>query len=207
MSDWIKASPMFTGIISAVGEVQAISRENGAKLTLSVPFATDDVAIGASLACNGICLTVTGKGQKTLSFEASQETLERTTLGAWAAGAPVNLERPLKAGDELGGHMVMGHVDGVSKITAIEPIEGGQALTLTLPGAIAHLVAEKGSITLDGVSLTVNGIGKDTFSVVLIPHTGAVTTFGDLKAGDKVNVEADVFARYSARLQELKGNR
>ncbi len=195
---------MFTGIITAVGAVQAISRESGAKLTLSVPFATEGVAIGASLCCNGICLTVTAKRAKALSFEASEETVVRTTLGAWATGTPVNLERSLKAGDELGGHMVMGHVDTFSEITAIEPIEGGKALTLTLPREIAHLVAEKGSIALDGVSLTVNGVGKDTFSVAIIPHTGAVTTFKGLKAGDKVNVEADVFARYSARFQEVK---
>jgi riboflavin synthase len=197
---------MFTGIITAVGAVQAMSRENGVKLTLSTPFATGDVAIGASLACNGICLTVTEKGPKTLSFEASEETLERTTLGAWAEGTPVNLERSLKAGDELGGHMVMGHIDGISEISAIEPIEGGQTLTLTLPGAITHLVAEKGSIALDGVSLTVNRVGPEDFSVAIIPHTRAATTFKGLKTGDKVNVEADVFARYSARLQEVKGN-
>jgi len=196
---------MFTGIITAVGKVQAISRENGAKLTLATPFATADVAIGASVACNGVCLTVTEKGEKLLSFDATEETLNRTTLGNWRAGTPVNLERSLKAGDDLGGHMVMGHVDAISEITAIEPIEGGWTLTLALPGAIAHLVAEKGSVALDGVSLTVNNVGEDSFSVAIIPHTGAVTTFQNLKAGDKVNLEADVFARYSARLQEVKG--
>ena len=198
---------MFTGIISAVGKVKAITHENGAKLVLGTPFVVVDVAMGASIACNGICLTVMEKGDKTLSFEASQETLDRTTLGGWGTSTPVNLERSLKAGDELGGHMVMGHVDGVAEITAIQPIEGGKAVTLTLPAAITHLVAEKGGIAVDGVSLTVNQVGDNDFTVAIIPHTGAVTTFKDLGVGDKVNVEADVFARYSARLQDVKDKR
>jgi len=196
---------MFTGIITAVGSVRALSRENGVKVTLDVPFVTNEVAVGASVACNGICLTVVDRGEKALTFEASEETLKRTTLGNWGEGTPVNLERSLKAGDELGGHMVMGHVDAVAEITAIEPIEGGKAMTLSLPAEIAHLVAEKGSVTLDGVSLTVNGVSGETFTVAIIPHTAAVTTFRNRKTGDKVNVEADVFARYSARLQEVKG--
>jgi len=195
---------MFTGIITAVGRVKTIAHENGVKLTLAVPFDVTDVAIGASVACNGICLTVMDKGDKALSFEASQETLDRTTLGFWTKDTAVNLERSLKAGDELGGHMVMGHVDGVAEITAIEPIEGGRAVTLTLPATITHLVAEKGGVAIDGISLTVNSVGDNDFTVAIIPHTGAVTTFGNLSVGDKVNVEADVFARYSARLHEVR---
>ena len=196
---------MFTGIISAIGTVQEISRENGLRLTLSVPFSTADVAIGASLACNGICLTVSGKSDETLYFDASEETLARTTLGGWKIEDEINIERPLKAGDELGGHMVMGHVDAVVEILEIRKIEGGRAFRFVLPASIAHLVAEKGSVTLNGVSLTINGVEKDTFSVAIIPHTEAVTTFKSLKVSDKVNLEADVFARYSARLKEVTG--
>ncbi len=197
---------MFTGIITDIGTVRAIVNENGAKLTLGVPFDVADVKIGASVSCNGICLTVAGKAEKSLSFDASAETLARTTLGAWAEGDEINIERSLKAGDELGGHMVMGHVDAVAKVLKISEIEGGKGITLELPGAIAHLIAEKGSIAVDGVSLTVNALGKGCFEGAIIPHTQAVTTFGSLKSGDKVNLEADVFARYSARLKEAVGN-
>lgn len=196
---------MFTGIITNIGTVRTVSHGNGAKLTLSVPFATDDVTVGASVCCNGICLTVIGKDKESLSFETSAETLTRTTLGGWQVSDAINLERSLKAGDELGGHMVMGHVDAVAEILEISKIEGGRAFRFALPAPIAHLVAEKGSVTLNGVSLTVNRVKENHFEVALIPHTEAVTTFKSLKAGDKVNLEADVFARYSARLKEVTG--
>ncbi len=194
---------MFTGIITDIGTVRTIFMENGAKLTLAVPFDASGVTIGASVACNGICLTVTGRDDASLAFEASAETLARTTLGGWAEGDAVNIERSLKAGDELGGHMVMGHVDAVAKVLDIREIEGGQGITLELPSAIAHLVAEKGSVAVNGVSLTVNSVAEDRFEVAIIPHTSKVTTFKSLKSGDKVNLEADVFARYSARLKEV----
>lgn len=197
---------MFTGIITDIGTVRTIFNKGGTKLTLGVAFDVADVKIGASVACNGICLTVTGRDEKGLSFEASAETLARTTLGTWAEGDEINIERSLKAGDELGGHMVMGHVDAVAKVLKISEIEGGKGITLEMPGAIAHLIAEKGSIAVDGVSLTVNAIGPGRFEVAIIPHTEAVTTFRSLKSGDKVNLEADVFARYSARLKEVRGD-
>lgn len=197
---------MFTGIITDIGTVRTIFNKGGTKLTLGVAFDVADVKIGASVACNGICLTVTGRDEKGLSFEASGETLARTTLGTWAEGDEINIERSLKAGDELGGHMVMGHVDAVAKVLKISEIEGGKGITLEMPGAIAHLIAEKGSIAVDGVSLTVNAIGPGRFEVAIIPHTEAVTTFRSLKSGDKVNLEADVFARYSARLKEVRGD-
>ncbi len=197
---------MFTGIITDIGTVRTIFNKNGTKLTLGVAFDVADVKIGASVACNGICLTVTGRDEKGLSFDASGETLARTTLGTWAEGDEINIERSLKAGDELGGHMVMGHVDAVAKVLKISEIEGGKGITLEMPGAIAHLIAEKGSIAVDGVSLTVNTIGPGRFEVAIIPHTEAVTTFRSLKSGDKVNLEADVFARYSARLKEVRGD-
>ncbi|MHA1544043.1 MAG: riboflavin synthase [Alphaproteobacteria bacterium] len=193
---------MFTGIVTDIGEISEISLGNGAKLTLIVPFPTDGVAIGASVACSGICLTVTGKGENTLSFEASEETLGKTTLGSWLMGGKVNLERSLKAGDELGGHFVMGHVDATAEVLEVTKLEGAKNLTLSLPKAMLSLVAKKGSVAIDGVSLTVNEIGKSSFEVAIIPHTEKVTTLGALKAGDKVNLEADVFARYSARLIE-----
>ena len=195
---------MFTGIVTDVGEVRALEKAGGAKLVLSVPFATDKVAIGASVCCAGACLTVTEKGPDWLAFDASEETLRRTTIGGWKPGTPVNLERSLKAGDELGGHVVMGHVDAVSEVRDVKSAGNADIFTFSLPKNIAHLVAEKGSIAVDGVSLTVNAVAGDEFSVAVIPHSKAVTAFKSLKKGDKVNVEADIFARYSARLQEVK---
>ena len=196
---------MFTGIITDIGRVRTISAKNEAKLTLEVPFDATGVKIGASVACNGICLTVTERGENSLSFDATAETMARTTLGSWIEGDQINIERSLKAGDELGGHMVMGHVDAVAKVMEIRDIDGGRGITLELPGGIAQLVAEKGSVTVNGVSLTVNSVGEGQFEVALIPHTEAVTTFKALKAGDKVNLEADVIARYSARLKDVAG--
>ena len=193
---------MFTGIITDIGEIAGIVHENGAKLTLSVPFSTDGVDIGASVACSGICLTVVEKSQNTLTFEASEETLSKTTLGNWQKGGAVNLERSLKEGDELGGHFVMGHVDAAAEVLKISTLEGAKNLTFSLPDEMLRLVAKKGSIAIDGVSLTVNAVQADTFEVAIIPHTEKVTTLAALKVGDKVNLEADVFARYSARLQE-----
>lgn len=195
---------MFTGIITDIGEIAEIAHENGAKLAFAVPFDTGPVKIGASVACSGICLTVVEKGENKLVFEASEETLAQTTLGGWQKGTKVNIERSLKAGDELGGHFVMGHVDAVAEILAITELEGAKNLTLSLPGEMTSLVAKKGSVAVDGVSLTVNTVSNVTFEVAIIPHTGKVTTLGALKVGDKVNLEADVFARYSARLDELR---
>ena len=195
---------MFTGIITDIGEIAGIVHESGTKLTLSAPFSTDSVKIGTSVACSGVCLTVVEKKQNTLVFEASEETLGKTSLGRWQKGTKINLERSLKAGDELGGHFVMGHVDAVAEILEISTLEGAKNLTLSLPGAMLSLVAKKGSVAIDGVSLTVNAVSNETFEVAIIPHTEKVTTLGRLKIGDKVNLEADVFARYSARLNEIE---
>lgn len=193
---------MFTGIVEAKGKVRETGKARGLRLVLEVPLDVKSVHIGASVSVAGACLTVAEKGKGWLAFDLSAETQGRTRLGFLKAGEEVNLERALHAGDELGGHIVMGHVDAVAEVLSIEPVSGGKNVTVRLPKEIAHLVAPKGSVALDGVSLTVNSVGEDRFSVMVIPHTLEATTLGALKAGDKVNLEADLFARYSARLSE-----
>ena len=195
---------MFTGIVTETGTVREMKRDKGARLVLSVPFDTAQVAIGASISLAGACFTVKEKGNDWLSFDVSGETLSRTTLGGWKEGDEVNIERPLKVGDELGGHLVLGHVDGVAEVLEQSVMEGTKEFTFSLPAHVAHLVAEKGSIAVNGVSLTLNSVTRDTFRVSIIPHTVAETTFKTLKKGDKVNLEADIFARYSARQHEMK---
>jgi riboflavin synthase len=171
--------------------------------------------LGASIACGGPCLTVVGFGEREggcwFDVDAAAETLERTTVGEWQAGTRVNLERSLKIGDELGGHIVTGHVDGVATIVAKEAITAGDdpwgptaRFTLKVPPALAPFIAEKGSVCLDGTSLTVNSVNDDMFSVLIIPHTLAVTTWGDRQAGDKLNLEVDLMARYAARLADAR---
>ncbi len=156
--------------------------------------------MGASIACNGCCLTVVEKGPDWFAADASQETLNKTTLGAWKAGDKINLERPLRMGDELGGHMVLGHIDGVAEIKAVRDDAGSKRYTLVPPPELAKFVAAKGSVALDGVSLTVNEVDENSFGVNIIPHTQEVTTFGRLKPGSRVNMEIDSLARYVARL-------
>lgn len=197
---------MFTGIVEAKGKVREAGKARGLRLVLEVPFDVDSIATGASVSVAGACLTVAEKGKGRLAFDLSAETQARTRLGFLKPGEEVNLERALKAGGELGGHIVMGHVDAVAEVLAVEPVSGGKNVTVRLPKKIAHLVAPKGSIALDGVSLTVNSAGEDRFSVMVIPHTLKATTLGALKPGDKVNLEADLFARYSARLIEATRN-
>ena len=195
---------MFTGIITDIARVKSLEKGNGARLFLSVPFETGGIEIGASVCCAGVCLTVAEKGDGWLAFDVSGESLAHTTIGGWGEGTLVNIEHSLKAGDELGGHMVMGHVDGVSEILEIASMDGGRKFIFSLPKSIGHLVAEKGCIALNGVSLTVNGVGRSAFDLAIIPHTKDTTTFKSLKKGDKVNVEADIFARYSARLNKVE---
>ncbi|MGQ7792754.1 riboflavin synthase [Faunimonas sp. B44] len=195
---------MFTGIITDVGAVAAVQpTPGGARIRIATAYDPDGLAIGASVACAGICLTVVqkgGNGRGWFEAEASTETLQRTTLGTWTEGTRINLERALRAGDELGGHIVSGHVDGVARILERERVGDSTRFSLEVPEALARFIAGKGSVTLDGTSLTVNDVVGNTFTVMVIPHTLAVTTWGDRQAGDTVNLEVDLFARYLDRL-------
>ncbi|WP_181707771.1 riboflavin synthase [Chthonobacter rhizosphaerae] len=198
---------MFTGIITDVGEVVAVRpRETGVSLDIATVYEPDGIALGASIACSGACLTVVDKGRTDgrnwFQVEASIETLDKTTLGAWTPGTRINLERALKIGDELGGHIVTGHVDGMAELIARENVADMAKLTFRVPRPLARFIAQKGSVTLDGTSLTVNDVDGDVFSVFLIPHTLTVTTWGTSAVGDRINLEVDMMARYVARLQE-----
>lgn len=199
---------MFTGIVTGQGEVRAITPIGAGqdmRLVIGVLAGWADMAsipIGASIACSGCCLTAIELGADWFAVTASAETLSKTTLGRWAVGTRINLERPLKVGDELGGHIVAGHVDGLGEVIAAVPDQGSTRWTFRVPGGIARFIAPKGSVAIDGVSLTVNEVSGDTFGVNIIPHTAEVTGFGLLKPGDRVNIEIDTVARYVARLAE-----
>ena len=200
---------MFTGIVTDIGEVIAIEKRGDTRLTIATAYDPDGIAMGASIACSGCCLTAveTGRlqdGRGFFAVDASAETLARTTLGNWKAGTWINLERPLRMGDELGGHVVSGHVDDVGEIVRAEPEGDSLRLRLRVPPAIARFIAPKGSIALDGTSLTVNEVEGDDFGVNIIPHTQAVTIWGKARPGDRVNVEIDMLARYVARLSETR---
>ncbi|MBL4907481.1 MAG: riboflavin synthase [Sneathiella sp.] len=194
---------MFTGIITDVGQIASLEKSGDTHIKIKTAFDTSNIDYGASIACSGPCLTVVDKGEDWFSVEASDETLSCTSLGDWKEGTSVNLERALKLGDELGGHVVTGHVDAVITVMEIEEIGDSTKLTLSLPADYAAYVATKGSITLDGVSLTVNDIGDDFFNVNIISHTKAHTTFKNLKVGQRINFEIDVLARYVARMTEV----
>lgn len=196
---------MFTGLISDMGVVERVEpHSGGARLVLRPRrIRVDDLAPGESMACSGCCLTVVERGDGLVAFDAVPETLSRTTLGAWRPGSPVNLERALTLADRLGGHVVQGHVDAVGEVLARVPEGQGARLTISLPAAIAPLVAEKGSIAVDGASLTVARAHRDRFEVALIPETLTRTTLGAAGPGARVNLEADVVARHLARLHEL----
>lgn len=198
---------MFTGIITDVGTVQLIAKRGDTTVKIATTFDPAAIAIGASIACSGPCLTVIAKGGKEgdawFSVEASAETLSKTTLGSWAVGSRVNLERSLKVGEEIGGHIVSGHVDGVGDVVSVTPEGDSMRYKIRAPKQLAKFIAAKGSIALDGTSLTVNEVDGNTFGVNIIPHTAKVTTWGDVKAGDKINIEIDMLARYLARLKEF----
>jgi riboflavin synthase len=195
---------MFTGIITDIGEVVAVERLGDTRFNIASHYEPEGIAIGASIACAGCCLTVIEtNGRGSFSVQASGETLSHTTLGRWEAGTRMNLERPLKMGDELGGHVVSGHVDGVGEIIAVEPEGDSRRIRLRVKDALARFIAPKGSVAIDGTSLTVNEVEGSVFGVNIIPHTLAVTTWGSIKAGDAVNVEIDMLARYVARLAEF----
>jgi riboflavin synthase len=192
---------MFTGIVTDVGRVREVAPgDGGTRFVIETRYDTAAIPLGASIACSGACLTVIDRAPGRFAAEASHETLSRTTLGDWREGTRVNLERPLAVGDELGGHIVQGHVDAVARIVGVRPDGDSMRLVVEVPAAYASAVAPKGSVTLDGVSLTVNEVEGNRFGVNLIPHTRAVTTFDAAAEGTRVNFEMDVLARYVARL-------
>src|SRR5580700_2694960 len=197
---------MFTGIVTDMGEVVAVHAraDNLRRLKIACGYDRAGIADGASIACNGVCLTVVAAGAEDertwFSVDAAAETLAVTTAALWRRGTRLNLERALKVGDELGGHLVAGHVDGIAALIARDDLEDMARLVFRAPAALSRFIAAKGSVALDGVSLTVNEVAGDEFSVLIIPHTLAVTTLGASSAGDPVNLEVDLMARYVARL-------
>jgi len=204
---------MFTGIVSDVGRVRSVEKRGDTRLVIETIYEPESMLLGASIACSGCCLTVvekgTDNGKNWFAVDASAETLNCTVLGSWVAGTPINLERALKAGDELGGHIVSGHVDGVGSIVSITPDGDSQRFTFEAPDGLGQFIAAKGSVTLDGTSLTVNAVedvvtgsnsGTTRFGVNIIPHTQAVTTWGQARVGQRINLEIDMLARYVARL-------
>jgi riboflavin synthase len=196
---------MFTGIITDLGHVRRVRRDAILDLAIATAWDTAEIALGASIACSGACLTVVAVEPGTFTVQASEETLARTTIGDWREGTPVNLERPLKLGDELGGHLVSGHVDGIAHIVE-RRLEGESVrFTIAAPDALAPLIAEKGSVALDGISLTVNEVAGSRFGVNIIPHTLACTNLGAASVGQRMNLEIDTIARYVARLLDAEG--
>jgi riboflavin synthase len=199
---------MFTGIITDIGTVRSTTQRGDLRLVIDCGYDMETVAIGASIACSGACLTVVAKDAHSFAVDLSAETVARTAAGLWVEGGRLNLERALKVGDELGGHIVTGHVDGIGTVLGLCPEGDSHRVGIEVPPAIAPYIAPKGSITVDGVSLTVNDVrdqdGKTHFSVNIIPHTWDVTTLGSLAAGRQVNLEIDILARYLGRMQSLK---
>jgi riboflavin synthase len=199
---------MFTGIITDIGTVRSVEQRGDLRLTITSSYDMDSVDLGASIACSGACLTVVDKGEDWFAVDVSQETAARTAPGLWVKGANLNLERALRVGDELGGHIVTGHVDAVAMVVKVEEVGGSLDVAIEAPRALGGAIAPKGSISLDGVSLTVNTVedsGEVTrFTVNLIPHTADHTTLGGIAAGRKLNLEIDVLARYLKRMTEAR---
>lgn len=195
---------MFTGIITDIGMVREVKKRGDMRARIGCGYEMSSVDIGASIACDGICLTVIGKGDDWFDVDISAETISKTNISAngWESGRPLNLERALKVGDELGGHIVSGHVDGTAEIVAMEDEGDSTRLVFEAPAELARFIAPKGSVALNGTSLTVNEVEGNRFGVNLIPHTQEVTTWGRAKVGDMVNLEIDTLARYVARLAE-----
>ncbi|MBW0143892.1 riboflavin synthase [Sphingomicrobium clamense] len=195
---------MFTGIITDIGTVRSAEQRGDLRLTIGCGYDMDSVDLGASIACSGACLTVVDKGDDWFAVDLSAETVSKTAKGLWDEGAKLNLERALKVGDELGGHIVTGHVDGVGEVTKV--VEDGDSMRVTIaaPAALSPYFAAKGSITLDGVSLTVNEVEGANFSVNIIPHTADHTTFAGMTAGRQLNIEIDILARYLKRMMDSR---
>ena len=199
---------MFTGIITDIGTVRRLEQKGDLRLTIGCSYDMDTVDLGASIACSGACLTVVDKGEDWFAVDVSQETVSKTAAGLWAEGARLNLERALRVGDELGGHIVTGHVDAVATVTGADEVGGSMNLSVEAPRALGASIAPKGSISLDGVSLTVNEVedaGEATrFTINLIPHTADHTTLGGIAAGRELNLEIDVLARYLKRMTDAR---
>jgi riboflavin synthase len=194
---------MFTGIVTDVGQVRHVEKRGDTHIVIATGYDVSEIDIGASIACSGACLTVVDKGNakdRWFAVTASGETLSKTTIGSWKVGDGINLERPLRIGDELGGHIVSGHVDDTAEIVRVVPEGESTRMTFLAPAELARFIAPKGSIAIDGVSLTVNEVDGNSFGVNIIPHTFDVTTFGRAAPGRRVNLEVDLFARYVARL-------
>lgn len=203
---------MFTGIITDIGRIEAIEMRGDMRARIGTTYDMTRVDMGASIACDGVCLTVVDKGQASsgqgtdrnwFDVDISAETLSKTNLGAWAVGGRINLERALKVGDELGGHIVSGHVDGLATVVAIRDEGDSTRVTLRAPKSLARFIAQKGSVALNGTSLTVNEVEDCDFGINFIPHTKQMTTWGDVALGDAINLEIDTLARYVARLAEM----
>lgn len=199
---------MFTGIITDIGTVTKAEQRGDLRLVIQCGYDMESIDLGASISCSGCCLTVVDKGPNWFAVDASAETISKTATGLWTEGRHLNLERALKVGDELGGHIVTGHVDGVGEVLSVESVGDSHRVTVKAPLALAPYIAEKGSITVDGVSLTVNSVTDDTagtrFTLNIIPHTWDVTTLGAMAQGDSVNLEIDVLARYLKRMEQLR---
>ncbi|MBR0553178.1 riboflavin synthase [Stakelama marina] len=202
---------MFTGIVTDIGTIEAASEQGDLRVRIACGYDTTTIDLGASIACSGVCLTVVDKGPGWFAVDVSRETVSRTAQGQWTEGRRLNLERALKVGDELGGHIVTGHVDGIGEVVEVREEGGSHRVTIAAGPEIAPYVAAKGSITVDGVSLTVNSVedvaGGVRFGLNIIPHTAQVTTFADLQQGQAVNLEIDVLARYLKRMEQLNFTR
>ena len=193
---------MFTGIVTDLGRLRSVEQRGDTRLVIDTAYDTAALSEGASVCCSGACLTVVDKGPGWFAVDASAETLSKTTLGEWRPGRAINLERALKLGDELGGHIVSGHVDGVAEVLERRPEGDSLRFVFAAPEALSGFIASKGSVAIDGVSLTVNEVEDRRFGVNIIPHTAAATGFGELRPGDRVNLEIDMLARYVGRLME-----
>ena len=196
---------MFTGIVTAMGRISSVEKRGDWRFVITAPWDCDQIDIGASICCSGVCLTVTHRDKDSFTVEVSEETLSRTTIGTWETGTKINLERALKMGDELGGHVVSGHVDALAVIDRITPVAGSHRLDISVPAEFSGYVAEKGSVALDGVSLTVNTVEDNRFSVNIIDHTWQNTTLGQKQETASVNFEIDMLARYVSRLLQVSG--
>lgn len=195
---------MFTGIVTDLGRIISIDKQGDWTLHIATQFDMSKVGIGDSIACSGVCLTVVEKDADSFKVQVSQETLRRTQIGTWDVGTKINLEQSLRMGDQLGGHLVFGHVDGLGEILQVTNVNDSLHIELRVPQDIKQFMAIKGSVALDGISLTINGVDDDVIQLMIIPHTQQATTWKNIKEGTKVHIETDILARYVARILETK---